>query len=662
MIDLNDLNLQQKRLAIFFLFDKEGIIDDYVITFLKALKSISREIFVVTNNKLTLEASKELGRLVNKVFSTNKSEFDLSDYRTAFAFIGWDKIKNFDEIILCNSTIFGPIGSFFPMFSVMSKRASDYWGIYFDLNKYEFSNNSDKKIQSLSSCFIQTPFIVFRKKILLSPHLKQFLDTLSKFKIDRNVKTSFDSLLIHFFSQHGYKWDSLLNDNISSNGTNIFLENPKKAIQLGCPLLSLKSFTREYRDYLERSSAEAPIEVINYLSKDLHFNLNELYKYLVRTQHMIDLVRYLNLNFIIDSNSSTRATQKLSVALVAHLYYGDLLEESLHYLSQLPDYCDIYITVSRALDLEKVKKIFSTLPNSITYLDIENRGRDVSALLVAAREYIKKYDLVCFYHDKKVNQVKPASIGRSFAYFINESTLHSKAYVDSVISKFEKDEFLGMLSPMPPIHASYFGIGNGWTFNFENTLFLAKELDLKVPMDPSKVPVAPLGTVFWFRPVAFLDLLTKNWHYEDFPLEPNKNDGTILHAIERIYPFCVQNQGYYAGYVQPDFLASMRLNQLSYFNMEYTDAARNLGIFYCYPEETFERIRDVGSILSHFNLLPKARIPSFGLKIALKIYLNKKWSFLFQETANKFSERERNVGLRDSFFFWLMRIIGKAFR
>lgn len=45
---------------------------------------------------------------------------------------------------------------------------------------------------------------------------------------------------------------------------------------------------------------------------------------------------------------------------------------------------------------------------------IQNRGRDVSALLVATKKFIMNYDYVCFMHDKKVTQLKPETIGYGF--------------------------------------------------------------------------------------------------------------------------------------------------------------------------------------------------------------------------------------------------------
>ena len=49
-----------------------------------------------------------------------------------------------------------------------------------------------------------------------------------------------------------------------------------------------------------------------------------------------------------------------------------------------------------------------------------------------------------------------------------------------------------------------------------------------MPIDEKKEPIAPLGTMFWFRPRAMKLLFDRDWEYEDFPPEPNAIDGTFI--------------------------------------------------------------------------------------------------------------------------------------
>ena len=70
-----------------------------------------------------------------------------------------------------------------------------------------------------------------------------------------------------------------------------------------------------------------------------------------------------------------------------------------------------------------------------------------------------------------------------------------------------------------------------------------------MPISGEKAPIAPFGSVFWFRVKALEPLFARGWQHEDFPEEPMPQDGTISHAIERIYPFVAQSEGYYPAVV-----------------------------------------------------------------------------------------------------------------
>ena len=56
------------------------------------------------------------------------------------------------------------------------------------------------------------------------------------------------------------------------------------------------------------------------------------------------------------------------------------------------------------------------------------------------------------------------------------------------------------------------------------------------------------------------------------PEEPIADDATVLHAIERIYPFCVQEEGYYPAWVMVDSYARIELDNWNYMNRELNQA------------------------------------------------------------------------------------------
>ena len=54
-----------------------------------------------------------------------------------------------------------------------------------------------------------------------------------------------------------------------------------------------------------------------------------------------------------------------------------------------------------------------------------------------------------------------------------------------------------------------------------------------------------------------------------FPPEPNGIDGSLLHAIERIYPFIVQQAGYYPAVAMTEEFAAIEYQNLHHYVQGY---------------------------------------------------------------------------------------------
>ena len=100
-----------------------------------------------------------------------------------------------------------------------------------------------------------------------------------------------------------------------------------------------------------------------------------------------------------------------------HIYYVDeLAGKMMNYVRNIPPQMDIHVTTQNEEKKAEIEKLLSVLPNKVTVRIVENKGRDVSALLMTGRQLVDEYDYICFIHDKKVTQEKPGTVGEGFAY------------------------------------------------------------------------------------------------------------------------------------------------------------------------------------------------------------------------------------------------------
>ena len=315
------------------------------------------------------------------------------------------------------------------------------------------------------------------------------------------------------------------------------------------------------------------------------WDVNLLWDYMLPSCHQDDYYWNMHLRYVLPTKHSDKAwlkehLEEHKIALVMHLYYQDKFTESVSFAKRFPEQTHVIITTNS----EEKKTILKEMLRQEGFASfdvrvIKNRGRDVSALLVGIADVYDQFDYICFFHDKKTLQTKPGTIGEGFAYKLEENLFGTADFVNNVIKLFGENPRLGMLSPPIPHHAAYFfTLATDWGVNYENTERLLNDLDYRAPISEEHMPIAPLGTCFWFRAKALEPLFAYGWNYLNFPPEPNKTDGTILHAVERLYPYASVEAGYYPAIVMTDRYAKIEYSNMRYYVEGYNLACINHGI------------------------------------------------------------------------------------
>ena len=575
-----------KRLGIFFFYDAQGHADRYVSTLLDGFKPFFNELAIVVNGKIDEQSESMLKSYANKFILRENKGFDVWAYKTAMDSYGWGNLEKFDEVVLFNATIMGPVYPFSEMFNAMNAKDLDFWGItkFHKVNGDPFGYSPYGYLPE----HIQSHFHAYRKSFIQSKDFQDYWNNLPP------INSYFESVGLHEsvftkrFADKGYKWSVYVDtSDLEGYSYGPITYAARQIVEYKrCPIFKRRSFFHDYSDVSTQSVGNPALDLYEYLRDHTDYNTDLIWENALRSMNMADLMKNLHLRYILPQNqiveNSSTATStataaakpasKPKVALCMHLYYMDLLEKTIQYVQSMPEGSDIILTVGSKENQQIVKQRVKHLPYNVDVRLIENRGRDVSAFLVGGGADLMKYDYVCFAHDKKVTQLSPRSIGDGFAYKCFENILASKEYVQNVINLFETHPRLGMAMPTPPNHADYFpGFTYTWGPNFEGTKkFLEKTLGISVPLDESKDAIAPLGTMFWFRTKAMRGLLDRKWTYEDFPAEPLKIDGTLLHFIERAYGYVPQANGYYDAYIFSDHFARIEMTNLEFDVRELT--------------------------------------------------------------------------------------------
>lgn len=213
--------MDKKRVAIFAHFDKDNVIDDYVIFYLESLKSICSKIIFVSACNLSRHELQKIMDTADKIIAESHNEYDFGSYKRGFFNI--ENINSYDEIIFANDSCYGPVYPLYVVFNEMDNKECDFWGI--TENLYDIKGNKQRHIQSY--------FIVVRKPIFSDDKFINFIQNIkpetSKNNIIQNYEVGLSKLLfdngyigisyVKQFSEYGnstiVKWRELLIKNLS---------------------------------------------------------------------------------------------------------------------------------------------------------------------------------------------------------------------------------------------------------------------------------------------------------------------------------------------------------------------------------------------------------------------------------------------------------------
>ena len=194
---LNDK--KASRCAIFVFYDKYGIVDRYITFFLEGLKKCVDRIVVVCNGELNNAGMRAFKTITDEVIVRPNVGYDVTAYKCGLEHISFEKFNDYDEILLTNSTMFGPIYPFEEMFEKMDEKDLDFWGMTV-FHKHEGDPFGTIEYGYIPK-HIQSFFMVFRKSLTTSEEFKDFWETFPEIKGYKDAVGKFETVFTKKFEQ-----------------------------------------------------------------------------------------------------------------------------------------------------------------------------------------------------------------------------------------------------------------------------------------------------------------------------------------------------------------------------------------------------------------------------------------------------------------------------
>lgn len=236
---------------------------------------------------------------------------------------------------------------------------------------------------------------------------------------------------------------------------------------------------------------------------------------------------------VLVNDANARGRKRCDTAIVLHLYFEELIGEFHDRLAQIGNRlrADVLLSVPEHWSPRAFADAISAFqPARVTV--VENRGRDVLPFLGAHADIVSMgYRHACKVHSKRSQHRVD---GDGWRHRLLDGLLSHEA-LDVIERRFIEDSQVGLAAP----EASFvYGREElAYASNAANCEALSRAMGL-----PFRQRDFVAGTMFWFRPEALKRL--SQLQSISFEPELGQTDGTTAHALERLFPALVEEEGY----------------------------------------------------------------------------------------------------------------------
>lgn len=148
----------RKTLCVLAHFDRDGVVDDYVVSYLQALDELGCEtVFVSTAKSLDDESIRKITPFCSTFIIKQNVGYDFASWRTGLEAAG--DLSAYDRLIIANDSVYGPLQDLRKVFAAMDDRSAAFWGIT-DSLKY--------------GRHLQSYFLVYNKPVFQSEVFARF--------------------------------------------------------------------------------------------------------------------------------------------------------------------------------------------------------------------------------------------------------------------------------------------------------------------------------------------------------------------------------------------------------------------------------------------------------------------------------------------------------
>lgn len=225
------------RGLVYFHFDPHHQVRDYVVAALSSLRPHANRILLVSNSPISEVDRARLATCCDEILPRPNEGLDAGAYRAGLEHLGWERLADFDELILTNHTYYAPLR---PWEEVLTRAAG--WG---DISFWGMTEHATMRphpflAQRELPRHLQSHWIAVRRRLLTDPAFREYWEQMPRVSSYRDSIQWHESRFTGHFAELGHTWQVAFPvDRYRSE--NPAIEEAPALLADGCPLLKRRA-------------------------------------------------------------------------------------------------------------------------------------------------------------------------------------------------------------------------------------------------------------------------------------------------------------------------------------------------------------------------------------------------------------------------------------
>lgn len=177
-----------KRLCLYAHYGSTPLVAGHVLFHLQQLAGLGFRIGFVSNSEISAASEASLKKVCERVIVRENSGLDFCMWQRAMA--EYDLLQ-FEELLLTNSSIIGPLQPLAPVWERPALAGCDFWGL---------TDNDEFKPH------VSSFFLVFRQRVLHSERFREFWRAVLPYKEKWQVIYAYELGLSQWLHEGGFEW------------------------------------------------------------------------------------------------------------------------------------------------------------------------------------------------------------------------------------------------------------------------------------------------------------------------------------------------------------------------------------------------------------------------------------------------------------------------